>query len=314
MTSVDPGVIDWLLEGDPAIRWQVMRDLQDRPESEVERERAKVATEGWGAALLAEQAADGSWAGGLYTPKWTSTFYTLLQLVAMGLPRDNPRARAAAALLFERGSCADGGLHFAVSTVALPARPGRLGELCVTGMGLRMLATYLPEPARTEPIAKCLLATQLLDGGWNCQRSSRHGSFNTTVSALEGLQSGRLRLVGAPRSKRPLRVAGSSSSHTGSTGLTALGGGQLGDDAVHVPLPLALRRHAWARLLPVGRCAAGRAAHRRDRTGQIAAKGGRAVADAGPPRRARVPRDGSRWRAIALEHAPGLAGPAMVGR
>ncbi|MEX2080958.1 MAG: hypothetical protein WEC33_05030, partial [Dehalococcoidia bacterium] len=183
---MDRSVIEWLLEGDPAIRWQVMRDLQGRPEREVERERAKVATEGWVAALLAEQAPDGSWGGGLYSPKWTSTFYTLLLLTAMGLPPGGAQATAAADLLLRRGLCADGGLHYR-GGLHKPANPGRIGELCVTGMGLRMLATYLPDPGQVEPALRCLLQTQLADGGWNCVRKSAHGSFNTTISALEGL-------------------------------------------------------------------------------------------------------------------------------
>lgn len=70
----------WLLDGDPSIRWQVLRDLVGAPGQEVAAERAKVATEGWGARLLAAQSPDGRWTDGLYTPKWTSTTYTLLLL------------------------------------------------------------------------------------------------------------------------------------------------------------------------------------------------------------------------------------------
>ena len=185
---METAVLQGLLEGDPAIRWQTLRDLCDASPAEWRPDRECVATEGWGRALLAEQAPDGSWAGGLYTPKWTSTFYTLLQLTAMGLPSEHPQARAAAQLLLERGRRADGGLHYSVSDVRRPAKPGTLGELCITGMGLRMLATYLAVPAHAEPAMRCLLDAQLGDGGWNCQRSSRHGSFNTTISALEGLR------------------------------------------------------------------------------------------------------------------------------
>lgn len=185
---MDAAVIDWLLEGDPAIRWQVMRDLQDRPAAEVARERAKVVTHGWGAALLALQSPDGSWGGGLYGPKWTSTFYTLFQLRAMGLPPGNPQAALAAALLFDRGLCADGGLRLWGNHLVRPTRQGRLGEICETGMGLSMLATYLPDPGRVAPLVQCLLDTQTSDDGWNCQRSSNHGSFNTTISVLEGLR------------------------------------------------------------------------------------------------------------------------------
>ncbi len=73
-------VTEWLLDSDPAIRWQVMRDLTDEPADVVAAERARVATEGWGARLLALQGEDGQWGGGTYSPKWISTTYTLLLL------------------------------------------------------------------------------------------------------------------------------------------------------------------------------------------------------------------------------------------
>lgn len=179
---MDDAVVSWLLEGDPAIRWQVMRDLLDTPGDEVEAERARVATGGWGAALLDQQSDDGSWGGGLYNPKWTSTFYTLLQLAAMGLAADHPEAVAGSELLLEKGLGPDGGLDY--------SRPRRRdSELCVTGMGLRITATFLGAEERLQPLVRCLLQTQLPDGGWNCQRHSSHGSFNTTISVLEGLHA-----------------------------------------------------------------------------------------------------------------------------
>ena len=49
----DTTVIDWLLDSDPALRWQMMLDLTDAPADEVAAERARVATEGRGARLLA---------------------------------------------------------------------------------------------------------------------------------------------------------------------------------------------------------------------------------------------------------------------
>ena len=66
-------VLDWLLDSDPSIRWQVMRDLTDEPAEVVAAERAKVATRRVGRQLLALQAADGQWGGGTYFPEWTST-------------------------------------------------------------------------------------------------------------------------------------------------------------------------------------------------------------------------------------------------
>src|SRR5438105_7865720 len=95
------GAIRWLLDGDPAIRWQTLRDLVGAAERSVERERAKVARDGWGARLLARQDAEGTWAGGLssdgglYSPKWISTHYTMLVLRDFGLPANNRQARKA---------------------------------------------------------------------------------------------------------------------------------------------------------------------------------------------------------------------------
>ena len=89
--TADP-VLHWLVDGDPAIRWQALRDLQGAAERTVRREQSRVAEEGWGARLLALQNSDGKWAKGIYTPKWTSTTYTLLLLRAMGLPDSGPTA------------------------------------------------------------------------------------------------------------------------------------------------------------------------------------------------------------------------------
>ena len=78
-------VIDWLMTGDASIRWQVQRDLLGKPPEEYQAEQAQVAETGWGAELLARQDEDGKWGGGWYSPKWTSTTYTLLLLFQMGL-------------------------------------------------------------------------------------------------------------------------------------------------------------------------------------------------------------------------------------
>ncbi len=94
-------IIDWLLAGDPSVRWQVMRDLLGMPEERVAVERARVATEGWGAELLTVQDPDGRWAGALYSPKWTSTTYTLLLLERLGLGRGDARALAGCRQLWD---------------------------------------------------------------------------------------------------------------------------------------------------------------------------------------------------------------------
>src|SRR5258707_12692257 len=113
-------VIEWLLDGDPAIRWQALRDLAGASERTVERERRKVARHGWGARLLARQDPEGTWAGGLssdgglYSPKWTSTTYTMLMLRDFGLACGSRQARRACKLLLDRGLQPDGGINYGI--------------------------------------------------------------------------------------------------------------------------------------------------------------------------------------------------------
>ncbi len=186
----DP-TLRWLLDGDPSIRWQALRDLAGADEDTVERERARVARAGWGARLLAAQDADGRWAGGakpdvgLYSPKWTSTTYTLLLLRDMGLAPSSPEAAKGCALLLEHGLQRDGGVNF-----GLWARRIQRGETCVTGMVLSLLSYFRYDDARLDIIAGRLLAEQMDDGGWNCRRpqGATHASVHTTISALQGLR------------------------------------------------------------------------------------------------------------------------------
>src|SRR5438094_3967829 len=137
--------IQWLLDGDPAIRWQTLRDLVGANARIVERERSKVAREGWGARLLARQDREGTWAGGLssdgglYSPKWTSTTYTMLLLRDFGLPASNRQARRACALLLDRGLQRDGGINYGWR--------GR-SETCITGMVLSILCYFHHEHGR----------------------------------------------------------------------------------------------------------------------------------------------------------------------
>ena len=170
---------DWLLEGDPSVAWQAQRDLLDVPEEEWEATQRRVAKEGWGAKLLAERESGGRWAGGLYSPKWTSTTYTLLLLWRMGLPRDNPQARESVALLME-------------NRIWAPERGDRvIMEDCVAGFALALSGWFtIDDPARDDLVIE-ILERQLGDGGWNC-RSGRdrivtHSSFHTSINVLEGL-------------------------------------------------------------------------------------------------------------------------------
>ena len=197
------GAIEWLLDGDPAIRWQACRDLLAAPERTIGRERRRVGAEGWGARLLARQSADGRWAGGrssddgLYHPKWISTTYTMLLLRDLGLSPADRRARKACALLLDRGIQRDGGVIY-------DWKGG--SETCVTGMVLSILAYFEHDDPRIHALADHLLDRQMPDGGWNCQRSrgATHASVHTTISVLEGLRSYELH---RPRKVRAVRAA-----------------------------------------------------------------------------------------------------------
>jgi len=178
-------VTQWLLDGDPAIRWQTQRDRVGAAERAFERERRKVARDGWGARLLARQDAEGTWAVGLYSPKWISTTYTMLMLRDFGLPAPNRQARKACTLLLDGGLQSDGGVAYGTW-----AKWTRRGETCVTGMVLSILSYFQYEDARLDTIAGHLLVEQMPDGGWNCQRprGATHASVHTTISVLEGLR------------------------------------------------------------------------------------------------------------------------------
>lgn len=177
------GTLAWLLAGDPAVVWQVQRDLLDRAPSTWHVSRRSVAREGWGARLLTRRARDGTWGGGLYNPKWTSTFYTLRLLTQLGLPPTDPKGVASCRLLLKQGVTAEGGVSL---------WPGPATDTCVTAMLLHMGCYFgLAQDERVARVTEWLLGEQMQDGGWNCQRArgASHSSFHTTISALEGLSA-----------------------------------------------------------------------------------------------------------------------------
>ena len=173
----DP-VIDWLLDADPSIRWQVMRDLTDTPAEIVAGERARVASEGWGARLLDQQRPDGQWGDGVATPFWWSNMYTLVFLRDLGLDPASARARTAIDRVRDNVTW---GSEFGNS----PFFEGEV-EPCINGRVVA-LGAYFGE--RSDRLVDRLLGEQLADGGWNCEaeRGSVRSSFHTTICVLEGL-------------------------------------------------------------------------------------------------------------------------------
>ena len=175
-------VNEWLLDSDPSIRWQVMRDLLDESADTVTAVRARIATEGWGARLLALQAGDGYWGGDEYGEDGDrrSVFWTLHLLRRMGIDPDAAQVRSAIARV------RDGVVwHYWDD---LPFFHGEVEE-CVNG-GALALATYFGElGAGSDRILERLLSEQLDDGGWNCEprEESDRSSFDSTLCVLEGL-------------------------------------------------------------------------------------------------------------------------------
>ena len=179
-------VVAWLLEGDPAIRWQVLRDLTDASPDEVAAERARVEHEGWGARLLAAEDADGLWDGGACFPAgytggepgqpWTPTMHTLQTLQILGLDPSSPSARHSVALVAANGRWEHDGQRYFDGEV----------EPCINGRTVEAGAYFGVDVA---PIVERLLGERLDDGGWNCEaeNGSVRSSFDTTIDVLDGL-------------------------------------------------------------------------------------------------------------------------------
>ncbi len=175
-------VIEWLLDSDPSIRWQVMRDLAGAPEGEVAAERARVATEGLGARLLALQGADGSWAGTAWNRGWDSTMHVLNLLRDLGLdPRSDP-ARRAVTLVRDKVTWKGAGPQECDGNAFFS---GEI-EPCINGQ-VATAGAYYGQDVRG--LVERLLGEQLADGGWNCEAEygSTRSSFNTTICVLEAL-------------------------------------------------------------------------------------------------------------------------------
>jgi hypothetical protein len=176
-------VVDWLLDSDPAIRWQAMRDLTHEPADVIAAERARVAREGWGAKLLALQEPDGRWAGKAWSGDWTDTFHVLELLRRFGLDPTSPEARRATDLVRERVTWRDPAFE-------TPWADNRFfeGEVepCING---NVVATGAYFGVDMTPLVDRLLGEQLPDGGWNCEveRGATVSSFGTTINVVEAL-------------------------------------------------------------------------------------------------------------------------------
>ena len=193
---------DWLLNSDPSIRWQVLRDLIDAPSEAVATERSRVEEEGWGARLLGLQDEDGQWAGGACFPAryfdqherppgqpWTPTLPTLHTLYEFGIDPHSDKVRRAVAKVRDHCRWEHDGQPFFEGEV----------EPCINGRVVT-LGIYFGQDI--EAIVTRLLDEQLGDGGWNCEaeNGSVRSSFATTINVLEGLLAHEQATGGSARS------------------------------------------------------------------------------------------------------------------
>jgi hypothetical protein len=196
--------LDWLLDADPSIRWQTLRDVLHSPEQQWREERAKVETEGWGLRLLSHEDEDGQWAGGAFFPRdfdfkeweevgqpWTATTFCLSQLREFGLDPSCARANWIVAQIGKNSRWDHDGE---------PYWDGEVEE-CING---RTVADGAYFGVDVSPLVNRLVDERLDDGGWNCERAngSLRSSFNTTINVLEGLLEYERTTGGSPASKQ----------------------------------------------------------------------------------------------------------------
>ena len=170
-------LIQWLLEGDVSIQYQVSRDLLGMEKKSL---RGRIAKEGWGKAFLSKRKENGHWGRGFYQVKWISTHYTLLDLKHLGISPSNKECRSTIATVLKENKALDGGLN--------PHTEIADSDVCINGMGLNYACYFGADENKLCSIVDFILSQQLQDGGFNCRlnRSGAvHSSLHTTISILE---------------------------------------------------------------------------------------------------------------------------------
>jgi hypothetical protein len=172
-------LVDWLLEGDVAIQYQVYRDLLGVEKPTLQ---ARIAEGGWGLQFLQARHPAGHWGRGFYQTKWISSHYTLLDLRHLEIIPDHPLIQESIAIIYRHHKAEDGGIN--------PARSITQSDVCINGMFLRYACYFQVAEKPLHSIVDFLIVQHMADGGFNC-RSNRqgavHSSLHTTISVLEGI-------------------------------------------------------------------------------------------------------------------------------
>ncbi|MCF7920589.1 MAG: hypothetical protein K9N06_11815 [Candidatus Cloacimonetes bacterium] len=172
-------IIKWLQEGDVSIQYQVHRDLLGNENKLLQQ---RISTEGWGTDFLSRRNANGHWGKGFYSPKWTSTHYTLLDLRNLCISPDIPEIKSTLNLIFMNEKGRDGGIN--------PGKTIINSDVCINGMVLNYASYFGADESDLKSIVDFLLSQQMKDGGFNChsnRKGSVHSSLHTTLSVIEGI-------------------------------------------------------------------------------------------------------------------------------
>lgn len=176
----DQQLIEWLLEGDVSIQYQVHRDLLGEERKELQ---DRIAHEGWGKEFLSKRNSNGHWGDSFYQPKWISTHYTLLDLRHLHLPPKNEVVKGTIELILQHDKAEDGGIRLGPST-------SQHSDVCVNGMFLNYSSYFTTPESDLHSIVDSILHEIMPDGGFNCRTTrsgAKHSSLHSTISVLEGL-------------------------------------------------------------------------------------------------------------------------------
>lgn len=173
-------IIKWLLDGDVSVQYQTRRDLLGEPAEKLEKLRARIVKEGWGARYLAAQDDSGMWGRDFYQPKWTNAHYTLMDLRNLELPPDNAQVRKTIGRIFAEARAEDGSINYAHTV--------KDSDVCLNGSILNFASYFGVSIKDLLPLVEYLLKVRMGDFGWNCDHvyGATHSSLHTTIAVLEG--------------------------------------------------------------------------------------------------------------------------------
>lgn len=176
---IDNSIIEWLLDSDISIQYQVNRDLLmiDKPDL-----RDRISKEGWGAKFLSCRKVSGHWGLGFYQPKWTSSHYTLLDLKNLSISNQQKDIKDTIDKILHEDKGTDGGIN--------PAKSLSKSDVCINGMFLNYASYFRTNENDLKSVIDFIISQQMADGGFNChsnRKGASHSSLHTTLSIVEGI-------------------------------------------------------------------------------------------------------------------------------